>query len=109
MKNTISIFVCVVIIVIESCFIANEFKSNNETVTQSVVPSVVPSVAVMTLPSVLQDVQFSDGKAYMFGKPVVFDEGCCMLLSAVFNNDAELPLIATMYTEYEDYVYMQLN
>lgn len=101
MKNIISIFVCVVIIVIESCFIANEFKSNNETVTQS--------VAVLTLPSVLQDVTFSDGKAYMFGKPVVFDEGCCMLLSATFNNDAELPLIATMYTEYEDYVYMQLN
>lgn len=105
MKNIISIFVCVVIIVIESCFIANEFKSNNETVTQSV----APSVAVMTLPSVLQDVTFSDGKAYMFNKPVVFDEGCCQLLSAVFNNDAELPMIATMYTEYEDYVYMQLN
>lgn len=104
MKNIISIFVCVVIIAIESCFIANEFKAtNNET------QSVAPSVAVMTLPSVLQDVQFSDGKAYMFGKPVVFDEGCCQLLSAVFNNDAELPLIATMYTEYEDYVYMQLN
>ena len=103
MKNIISIFVCVIVIVIESCFIANEFKSNNETITQSVAPS------VMTLPSVLQDVQFSDGKAYMFGKPVVFDEGCCQLLSAVFNNDAELPMIATMYTEYEDYVYMQLN
>lgn len=104
MKNIISIFVCVVIIVIESCFIANEFKSNNETAQ-----SVAPSVAVMTLPSVLQDVTFSDGKAYMFNKPVVFDEGCCQLLSAVFNNDAELPMIATMYTEYEDYVYMQLN